>query len=161
MADRQVTTAGTEPIRTHRAVETIDVAPGGPVTLAGWVSRTRDMGGVVFIDLRDASGIVQVVADPTRLAVAGDLHMEYCIRVTGTVEARPDGTVNPDLATGSVEVQATALEVLSPAETLPFMIDDREDVDELTRLQYRYLDFRRPSMAANLRARARARSSCA
>ena len=148
-----------EPLRTHRAAETPDLAAGSRVVLGGWVARTRDMGGVVFIDLRDASGTVQVVADPAAIPVVGDLRMEFCVRVEGTVQPRPEGTTNPDLATGAVEVQATAIEVLAPSDTLPFMIDDRFDVDELTRLQYRYLDFRRPGMAANLRSRAKATSA--
>ena len=121
--------------------------------LAGWVARRRDHGGVTFIDLRDASGIVQVVADPENLPGVADLRMEYCISVTGDVRLRPEGTVNLDLPTGSVEIAATAVEVLSRADGLPFMIDDRVDAEERIRLEYRYLDLRRPRMAANLRAR--------
>ena len=143
-------------LRTHRALDTASVEPGTDVILGGWVARTRDMGGVVFFDLRDASGKVQVVADPAAVAGVDELKMEYCVRVIGVVRERPDGTVNDDLATGAVEVHATEVEVLSPADTLPFMIDDRFDVDELTRLQYRYLDFRRDRMASILRARSKA-----
>jgi aspartyl-tRNA synthetase len=143
-------------LRTHRALDTAEVEPGADVILGGWVARTRDMGGVVFFDLRDASGKVQVVADPAAVAGVDELKMEYCVRVVGVVRERPDGTVNDDLATGAVEVHATEVEVLSPADTLPFMIDDRFDVDELTRLQYRYLDFRRDRMASILRARSKA-----
>jgi aspartyl-tRNA synthetase len=146
--------AGT--VRTHRALDVVDLSEGTEVTLAGWVARSRDMGGILFVDLRDASGVIQVVVDPSELPEAEQLRMEYCIAVTGTVRPRPDGTSNPDLATGDVEVGATGLEVLSPSEPLPFMVDDRHDVDELTRLEYRYLDFRRPDMAARLRARAAA-----
>lgn len=145
-----------EAMRTHRVAELAGSAPEAEVVIAGWVARTRDMGGIQFIDLRDASGIIQVVVDPAGLPVANQLRMEYCIRVEGTVRPRPEGTVNPDLATGAIEIGATALEVLSTSETLPFMIDDRFDVDELTRFEYRYLDFRRPGMAAKLRARAAA-----
>lgn len=145
-----------ESMRTHRVTELVGLTSGTEVSIAGWVARARDMGGIQFVDLRDASGIVQVVIDPAELPVADELRMEYCIRVTGTVRPRPEGTVNPDLATGSIEVGAGFLEVLSTSETLPFMIDDRFDVDELTRLEYRYLDFRRPGMAAKLRARAAA-----
>jgi aspartyl-tRNA synthetase len=108
---------------------------------------------VTFFDLRDASGLVQVVADPSQLPVAEELRMEFCVRVEGEVRSRPQGTTNPDLATGEVEVAASAIEVLSPADTLPFMLDERADLDERTRLEHRYLDLRRPRMAANLRAR--------
>ena len=146
--------AGT--VRTHRALEIVGLPEGTEVTLAGWVSRSRDMGGILFVDLRDASGVAQVVIDPSELPDADQLRMEFCIAVTGAVRPRPEGTANPDLATGEVEVGASGLEVLSPSEALPFMVDDRHDVDELTRLEYRYLDFRRPDMAARLRARAAA-----
>ncbi len=143
-------------LRTHRAAETAGTEHGTVVTLGGWVARTRDMGGVVFFDLRDASGKVQVVADPDSVPGLEELRMEYCVRVVGELRPRPEGTQNHDLETGLVEVHATELEVLSTSETLPFMIDDRFDVDELTRLQYRYLDFRRDGMASNLRARSHA-----
>ncbi len=144
------------PVRTHRTVELLDIPEGESVVLAGWVARVRDMGGIHFLDLRDASGLVQVVVDHTALPIVDDLRMEYCIRVEGVVRPRPEGTVNSDLATGGIEVAASSLEVLSASEPLPFMIDDRFDVDELTRLQYRYLDFRRPGMASRLHARAAA-----
>jgi aspartyl-tRNA synthetase len=126
------------------------------VTVAGWVQRRRDHGGIAFLDVRDASGVIQVVADPSDHEQVADLRMEYCITVTGTVRARPPGTENPDLPTGMVEIGVEELGVLSPADTLPFMIDDRLEVDERARLRYRYLDLRRPRMAANLRARSRA-----
>jgi aspartyl-tRNA synthetase len=126
------------------------------VQLAGWVARRRDHGGVTFIDLRDATGVVQVVADPAQLPIAADLRMEACIAVDGVVRPRPEGTVNNDLATGAFEVAASNIELLSPAEPIPFMIDDRVEIDEQTRLEYRYLDLRRPRMAANLRARSKA-----
>lgn len=129
---------------------------GDTVTVAGWVQRRRDHGGVAFFDLRDASGLVQVVADPQEIPSVSDLRMEYCVSITGEVRHRPEGTVNPDLPTGTVEIGATTVEVLSTAEALPFMLDDRSDTDELVRLEYRYLDLRRPAMAANLKARSRA-----
>ncbi|MEX0757496.1 MAG: aspartate--tRNA ligase, partial [Acidimicrobiia bacterium] len=132
---------------------------GDTVTIAGWVQRRRDHGGVAFFDVRDASGVVQVVADPETIPEVGDLRMEFCVSVTGEVRHRPEGTVNADLPTGDVEIGATALEVLSSADPLPFMLDDRIDTDERVRLEYRYLDLRRPSMAANLRARSRASSA--
>jgi aspartyl-tRNA synthetase len=129
---------------------------GSVVSVAGWVQRRRDHGGIAFLDLRDASGVVQVVADPSQHEQVADLRMEYCIEVAGTVRARPPGTENTDLPTGMVEIGVEELEVLSPAEALPFMIDDRVEIDERARLRHRYLDLRRPRMAANLRARSRA-----
>ncbi len=143
----------------YRTVHTVEVTEdriGQTVTVAGWVQRRRDHGGIVFVDVRDATGIVQVVLDPTEIPEAHRLRMEFCVSITGEVRARPEGTVNPDLATGRVEIGATGLEVLSPADTLPFMIEDRVEVDERTRLEFRYLDLRRPSMAANVVARSRA-----
>jgi aspartyl-tRNA synthetase len=129
---------------------------GRTVTVSGWVQRRRDHGGIAFIDVRDASGVVQVVADPAEHEAVADLKMEYCISVTGEVRARPEGTENLDLPTGGVEMGVDDLVVLSPADTLPFMIDDRVEIDERARLRYRYLDLRRPRMGANLRARSRA-----
>jgi aspartyl-tRNA synthetase len=143
-------------MRTHRAGEIGEAEIGAEVEIAGWVQRRRDHGGIAFLDVRDASGMVQVVADPEEHPVVEDLKMEYCVKVRGEVRARPEGTENPELATGSVEIGAQEIEVLSPAETLPFMIDDRVEVDERTRLRHRYLDLRRPRMAANLMARSRA-----
>lgn len=129
------------------------------VTIAGWVQKRRDHGGITFFDVRDASGLVQVVADPSAHPAVEDLRMEFCVSVTGTVRARPEGTENPDLATGLVEIAADHIVVLSTAKTLPFMIDDRVEVDERVRLEHRYLDLRRPRMAANLKARSRATAS--
>ncbi|CAN5794901.1 aspartate--tRNA ligase [soil metagenome] len=141
--------------RTHMAAD-ISGLVGESVSLAGWVARRRDHGGITFIDIRDASGIAQVGADGL---ATEDLRMEFCIRVMGTVRARPEGTINADLPTGTVEVAADSIEVLSPSDPLPFMLDDRVDADERTRLEYRYLDLRRPRMAANLRARSKAVSA--
>ncbi len=125
------------------------------VTLCGWVARRRDHGGVAFLDLRDASGIVQVVIRDEVLdtSPAHDIRAEYCLRVSGTVRARPAGSENPNLATGAVEVDVTSLEVLSEAEPLPFQLDDHSDVGEETRLRYRYLDLRRTAPAAAMRLR--------
>ena len=149
-----------DPLRTARAGELRAGDIDRAVRLAGWVASRRDHGGVLFVDLRDASGIVQVVIDPdadeTTDAVASALRDEFCIAVVGTVRARPEGTVNPDLPTGDVEVAASSVEVLAPSDPLPFQIDDRADVDEMRRLEYRYLDLRRPKMAANLIARSSA-----
>jgi aspartyl-tRNA synthetase len=146
-------------MRTHGAGSLRPGAIGERVTVAGWVQRRRDHGGIAFLDIRDASGIVQAVADPARHEDVAELRMEYCVAVTGTVQARPEGTENPELPTGAVEIAVEELEVLAPAEALPFMIDDRVEVDERTRLRYRYLDLRRPRMTANLRARSRAVSA--
>lgn len=143
-------------MRTRAAGELGASDVGSVVTVAGWVQRRRDHGGIAFLDVRDASGVIQVVADPSDHEAVADLRMEYCVSVTGTVRDRPPGTENPDLPTGMVEIGVEGLEVLSPADTLPFMIDDRVEVDERVRLRYRYLDLRRPRMAANLRARSRA-----
>ncbi|MET0565585.1 MAG: aspartate--tRNA ligase [Acidimicrobiia bacterium] len=129
---------------------------GKSVSISGWVQRRRDHGGIAFIDVRDASGVVQVVADPAEHETVADLKMEYCISVTGVVRARPEGTANPDLPTGGVEVGVDEVVVLAAADTLPFMIEDRVEIDERARLRYRYLDLRRPRMGANLRARSRA-----
>ncbi len=126
---------------------------GDTVRVAGWVVRPRDHGGIVFFELRDASGLVQVVADPAQIAAADQLRMEWCVSVEGTLQARPEGMQNPDLPTGTIEVHASSLSVLSPAEVLPFMVEDRTEADERVRLQYRYLDLRRPRMTANVRAR--------
>ncbi|MEN8040429.1 MAG: aspartate--tRNA ligase [Actinomycetota bacterium] len=136
---------------------------GETVTLAGWVGRRRDHGGVIFVDLRDSSGIVQVVLNPedspaTEETLHG-LRTEYCVQITGLVRPRPEGTVNDELPTGAVEVVAAHLGVLSPSDALPFQLDDRVEVDETKRLQYRYLDMRRTRMAENLRARSRAISA--
>ena len=142
-------------LRTHHAAGLAAAPLDQKVTLAGWVNRRRDHGGVVFIDLRDASGLVQIVADPNRFPELDGVRAEYCLRITGTLRRRPPGTENDELATGAVEVAAETLEILSEAEVLPFVLTDRAEVEERIRLQYRYLDLRRPRMAANLVARSR------
>jgi aspartyl-tRNA synthetase len=128
---------------------------GTTVTLAGWVDKRRDLGGVAFIDLRDASGVVQVVVRDDVLETSGahSLRNEYCIAVTGVVEKRSGDTVNPALATGEVEVAIQTLEVLNPSAPLPFQLDGRTSVGEEARFKYRYLDLRRPSQAAAIRLR--------
>ncbi len=141
-------------IRTHDAGTLRASDSGLNVTLAGWVARRRDHGGVVFIDLRDASGVVQVVFRAED--IAHDLRAEYCVLVTGTVRLRPAGNENPELATGEIEVDVSEIEVLSESDPLPFQIDSAADLNEEVRLRYRYLDIRRPEMAAALRARSRA-----
>ena len=141
-------------IRSHEAGSLRADAAGEQVRLAGWVARRRDHGGVVFIDLRDGSGIVQVVLREED--VAHDLRAEFCVLVTGTVQRRPAGNENPDLATGDVEVAATSLEVLSQADPLPFPIEGGGELNEEVRLKYRYLDIRRADVAAAIKARSKA-----
>jgi aspartyl-tRNA synthetase len=130
---------------------------GREVELYGWVARRRDMGGVIFIDLRDRWGKVQVVFNPATAAAAheaaSDLRAEYVVRVAGKVRRRPAGSENPKLPTGEIEVAATELEVLSASEPPPFPIEDAEVPDEKTRLEYRYLDLRRPAMTRMLQLR--------
>src|SRR5690349_22124452 len=128
---------------------------GQTVTLFGWAHRRRDHGGVIFIDLRDREGLVQVVSDPDRketFATAEKVRSEFVLRVTGLVRRRPEGTVNPDLKSGEIEVLAHELEILNPAATPPFMMDD-ENISEEVRLKYRFLDLRRPAMQRILRMR--------
>ena len=136
-------------MRTHEAGTLREEHAGRTVTLAGWVARRRDHGGVAFLDLRDRSGVVQVVL---RDAVAHDLRAEYCVQVTGTVQQRPAGNENAELPTGAVEVSVETLAVLSTAAALPFQLDE-EGVGEETRLKYRYLDLRRARPAAALKLR--------
>ena len=125
------------------------------VTLCGWVNRRRDHGGVIFVDLRDREGLVQVVFDPDReenFRLAEQIRNEYVLKVEGRVRMRPEGTQNPELTTGMIEVLATDLTVLNESETPPFQIDD-EDVNEEARLRYRYIDLRRSVMQNNMRMR--------
>jgi aspartyl-tRNA synthetase len=147
-------------IRTHHAGELRREHAGTQVTLTGWVARRRDHGGVCFIDLRDGSGLVQVVfreGAPAEQAHA--LRSEWCVRVDGEVRERPEGNANPDLATGDIEVVATGVEVLSESETPPFAIHGSDvinsGVDESTRWRYRYLDLRRAGPAQAIRTRAK------
>ncbi|MTD59273.1 aspartate--tRNA ligase [Amycolatopsis pithecellobii] len=141
-------------LRTHDAGTLRAGHAGQIVTLTGWVARRRDHGGVIFIDLRDASGVAQVVFREGEMAErAHQLRSEYCVRVTGEVGKRPDGNENAEIPTGEIEVLATELEVLSDAAVLPFPIDDRVDVGEEVRLKYRYLDLRRSGPAATIRLR--------
>ena len=142
-------------IRTHEAGTLRAPHAGEHVVLAGWVARRRDHGGVVFIDLRDASGVVQVVWRGEE-AVAHDLRAEFCVLVTGTVRARPAGNENPELPTGQIEVVADEVEVLSEAEPLPFPVEGSAEISEDIRLKYRYLDIRRDDTARALRARSQA-----
>ena len=143
-------------IRTHDAGTLSAANVGETVTLAGWVARRRDHGGVAFLDLREASGVVQVVVRDE--AVAHSLRSEYCLKVTGEVRERPAGNANPNIPTGEIEVIAAedgGVEVLSAAAPLPFPIDEHVEVGEEARLKHRYLDLRRPGPAAALRLRSR------
>jgi aspartyl-tRNA synthetase len=128
---------------------------GQTVTLFGWVHRRRDHGGVIFIDLRDRAGLVQVVCDPDRadvFASAERIRNEFCVQITGLVRARPEGTVNAHLVSGGIEVLCTGLVILNPSVPIPFQLDD-EDLSEVTRLTHRVLDLRRPQMQQNLMLR--------
>ncbi|MGH2685783.1 MAG: aspartate--tRNA ligase, partial [Actinomycetota bacterium] len=147
-------------MRSHRCGELRAEHVGSGVSLCGWVATQRDHGGVLFVDLRDREGLVQVVFHPEEQpeahAAASKLKNESVVRVSGEVRRRPEGTVNADLPTGEVEVAATAVDVLSEAETPPFPVEDRIQASEDLRLRYRYLDLRRPEMTAALRLRHRA-----
>ncbi|UHD18086.1 aspartate--tRNA ligase [Thiocapsa bogorovii] len=144
-------------MRTHYCGELNSSHEGQEVVLCGWVHRRRDHGGVIFIDLRDRDGLVQVVLDPDRAEVfarAEQARSEYVLKLTGRVRPRPAGTVNPDLPTGEIEVLGLDLEILNASETPPIQLDEHgADASEELRLRYRYLDLRRPEMQARLRTR--------
>src|ERR1700722_5537028 len=143
-------------MRSHYCGQVNEKLLGQEVTVAGWVHRRRDHGGVIFVDVRDREGLLQVVFDPDLAAVfkeAERLRNEFVVRVTGRVRERPAGTVNANLASGKVELLARELEVLNRSEPLPFQLD--ETVGEETRLKYRYLDLRRDVMNQRLRLRHR------
>ncbi|MDG4555473.1 MAG: aspartate--tRNA ligase [Candidatus Competibacter sp.] len=145
-------------MRSHYCGQVTETLLDQDVTLCGWTHRRRDHGGVIFVDLRDREGLVQVVIDPDvpdAFASAERVRNEYVLRVVGRVRRRPEGTENPNLATGAVEVLARELEILNRSEPLPFQLDD-DDTSEEVRLRYRYLDLRRPAMQERLRLRARA-----
>ena len=143
--------------RTVACGEVSEAHVGQEVTLNGWVNRNRDQGGIAFLDLRDRTGLVQVVTDgsvaPDALQVVERTRAEYCLSVRGVVRRRPEGTENPNLETGTVEVAARDIEILNPSKTPPFPIAEDKPVDEMVRLKYRYLDLRRPAMYERLRLR--------
>src|SRR5215831_6888927 len=144
-------------MRTHYCGKLGASLLGKTVTLAGWAHRRRDHGGVIFIDLRDREGIVQVVCDPDRadtFSTAEDVRHEFCLKVTGKLREHPAGTENANLTSGKVEVLCHELEVLNASVTPPFQLDD-ENLSETTRLTHRVLDLRRPYMQNNLRLRYR------
>lgn len=136
--------------RSHNCGQLTPEHIGQTVTLNGWVQTRRDLGGVLFIDLRDRSGIVQVVFNPDysgeALQIADKVRSEYVLAVKGKVVKRDEETINRNLPTGEIEVQITDIEVLNTAKTPPFFIEDGVEVDESLRLKYRYLDLRRPEM---------------
>jgi aspartyl-tRNA synthetase len=140
--------------RTHTCGELNKTNIGQQVTLAGWVNRRRDHGGLIFLDIRDRYGMTQVICDPERNAeahrVASEVRSEYVVQVSGTVVQRLAGTENPNLSTGEIEIAAEQILTLSPARTTPFPISDAITVDESLRLKYRYLDLRRPKMRENI-----------
>jgi len=144
-------------MRTHECGHLGVADVGQHVRLAGWVHHRRDHGKVVFFDLRDASGTVQVVFHEAaaEAGIAQSLQREYCVLVGGTVARRKEGTENPNLPTGEIEIVGASIEVLSPSETPPFAVEDDVEVDDTTRLKYRYIDLRRPEMQHALRLRAK------
>jgi aspartyl-tRNA synthetase len=145
--------------RTHTIQELTPRMAGQQVTLAGWVDTRRDHGGLIFVDLRDRSGLVQVVFNPEiskpAFELAERIRNEYVIGIVGVVRERPEGTVNPNLMTGEIEVYASDLELFNTAKTPPFYLEDNVEVDEVLRLRYRYLDLRRPEMKNNVMLRHR------
>mgnify|MGYP001000921948 CR=1 FL=1 len=140
--------------RTHSCNDLNENNVGQEVVVMGWVQKRRDHGGLIFVDLRDRSGIVQVVFNPEQAKEAFNLaekiRNEYVIAVKGEVVLRPEGMINPNLATGHIDLAAKELVVLNKSKTPPFYISDDVDVDEMLRLKYRYLDLRRPVMQKNI-----------
>ncbi|WP_438444415.1 aspartate--tRNA ligase [Gorillibacterium sp. sgz5001074] len=146
-------------LKTHQCGQLSKADVGTTVTLNGWVQRRRDLGGVLFIDLRDRSGIVQVVFNPDfsgeALAIADRARSEYVLAVRGKVVERSEDTKNPNLVTGDIEIRVTEIEIMNAAKTPPFFIEDGVEVDESVRLKYRYLDLRRPEMQRSLMLRSK------
>jgi len=143
------------PMRSHQCGQVTEALIGQQITLAGWVNRRRDHGGVIFIDLRDRDGFVQVVCDPDRadmFKIAEEVRSEYCVQIIGLVRARPAGTENNDLVSGKVEILCHELNILNASVTPPFHLED-DNLSETTRLTHRVLDLRRPQMQKNLRLR--------
>ena len=144
-------------MRSHYSGDVTAAAIDSEITVCGWVHRRRDHGGVIFVDLRDRSGLIQVVFDPDEpdtFAEAEKLRSEYVIQVTGRVRARPEGTVNKNLASGEIEVYTTALTVLNASEPPPLQLDDTENVGDAARLRYRYVELRKPRMQRHMQLRA-------
>ena len=144
-------------MRSHYCGLVTEALMGETVSLCGWVNRRRDHGGVIFIDLRDREGYVQVVCDPDRadmFAIAEDIRNEFCVQIKGVVRARPEGTANDGIKSGKIEVLCHELIVLSASVPPPFMLDD-DNLSETTRLTHRVMDLRRPAMQRNLMLRYR------
>ena len=149
-------------MRSHYCGHLNESLNGQTVTLCGWVHRRRDHGGVIFLDIRDREGLAQVVFNPELtdiFATANRVRNEYVVKITGVVNPRPEGAINPNMPSGAIEVIATDLEVLNQAETIPFPLHEHSDVGEETRLRYRFIDLRRPEMAAKLKLRSRVTTS--
>ncbi|PKM31051.1 MAG: aspartate--tRNA ligase [Gammaproteobacteria bacterium HGW-Gammaproteobacteria-11] len=149
-------------MRSHYCGQLNETLADQEVTLCGWVHRRRDHGGVIFLDIRDREGLAQVVFDPDReetFALADRVRSEYVVKIRGKVRLRPEGARNANMASGAIEVLGYELEVLNQAETPPFPLDEYSDVGEETRLRYRFIDLRRPEMAAKLKLRSRITSS--
>ncbi|MDO8696296.1 MAG: aspartate--tRNA ligase, partial [Pseudomonas sp.] len=143
-------------MRSHYCGQLNETLDGQEVTLCGWVHRRRDHGGVIFLDIRDREGLAQVVFDPDRaetFAIADRVRSEYVVKITGKVRLRPAGAGNANMASGAIEVLGYELEVLNESETPPFPLNEYTDVGEETRLRYRFIDLRRPEMAAKLKLR--------
>ena len=145
--------------RTCRCAEVTESNVGEKVTLMGWVQKSRNKGGIVFTDIRDRSGVIQIIfeqgdIDEAGFEKAGSLHAEYVIAVTGTVEKRR-GAANPDLKTGTIEVRADYIRILSEAQTPPFAVEENSKTKEELRLKYRYLDLRRPDLQKNIMLRSK------
>ncbi len=149
--------------RTHYCGEVHHADEGSLVTLMGWVQRRRDLGGLIFIDLRDRTGIAQAVFNPETYpqahAIAHTIRPEYCIALTGVLEMRPEDMRNPSMPTGDVEIFVTEMKILNAAQTPPFVVEDGVDVTDTLRLKYRYLDLRRPSLQRNILLRHKASSA--
>ena len=144
-------------MRTHYCGEVTEKFIGETVEICGWVNRRRDHGGVIFIDLRDRSGLVQVVYDPDIedvFKMAEQVRNEFVLKITGLVRARPEGTTNDQLSSGQIEILGKQLEILNKADTPPFQIDD-DEVSEDIRLRYRYVDLRRPIMQERMMLRSK------
>ncbi len=136
-------------MRSHYCADLVSLAEGSDITIAGWVHRRRDLGGLIFLQVRDRTGIVQVTIEPDQgdvFAAADQLRSEYVVQVTGKIRNRPENMINKDMATGAIEVVASSIECLNKSETPAILVDGHEEVSEETRLKYRYLDLRRPEM---------------
>ena len=143
--------------RTHYCGELTEQEIGETVTLKGWVQRRRDLGGLIFVDVRDRTGIVQTVFNPDisqeALEIAEKIRNEYVVEINGKVIEREEQTKNPKLKTGAIEIQVAYVEIINEAKTPPFMIEDETDVGEEITLKYRYLDLRRPQLARTFKMR--------